>query len=125
MKSILSYALAAAAILPSCLAFSTPSLSAVRRDVSLDLHNNNNIENNDEDAQLSDRRSALSTFAALPLGILATTSTVISPSPANAEGNGKVVVFGGSGKFSRYSYIELVHMNVHVYTNKNTDTICI
>ena len=100
MKSILSlYALAAAAILPSCSAFSTPSLTALRRDVSsLGLHNNN-IENDEDDAQLlNDRRSALSTFAALPLGIIATTSTAINPLPANAAGKGKVVVFGGSGK---------------------------
>lgn len=98
MKSILSYALAAAAILPLCSAFSTPSLTALRRDVSLGLHNNN-IENDEDDAQLlNDRRSALSTFAALPLGIIATTSTAINPLPANAAGKGKVVVFGGSGK---------------------------
>ena len=98
MKSILSYALVAVAILPSCSAFSTPSLTALRRDISLGLHNNN-IENNEDDAQLNDRRSALSTFAALPLGIIATTSTAINPLPANAAGKrGKVVVFGGSGK---------------------------
>ena len=98
MKSILSYALVAVAILPSCSAFSTPSLTALRRDVSLGLHNNN-IDNDEDDAQLNDRRSALSTFAALPLGIIATTSTAINPLPANAAGKrGKVVVFGGSGK---------------------------
>ena len=107
MKAIIviPYALAVATVIfSSCSAFSTPSrvASSVRRGASLSLHkndddhNHNNICNNhnNDDVQLSDRRSVIFNTMVLPLSILATTYPLSAKADA---GKGKVVVFGGSG----------------------------
>ena len=109
MKAIITipYALAVATVIfSSCSAFSTPSrvASSVRPGASPSLslhkndgdHNHNNRCNNhnNDDVQLSDRRSVIFNTMVLPLSILATTYPLSAKADA---GKGKVVVFGGSG----------------------------
>ena len=96
MKSILTSLLAAAAVFSSCSAFSTLPRATTRGAVSCHLHQGQN--DCGDGASLNpnnlSRRSALSTFALVPLGIIAASN---NPLPANAGGKGKVVVWGGAG----------------------------
>jgi len=62
--------------------------------MSLGLVRDNDVDDDDDDGYLSDRRSAISIIAALPL----IASSIVPTPPANAAADkGKVVVFGGSG----------------------------
>ena len=109
MKAIITipYALAVATVIfSSCTAFSTPSrvASSVRPGAAPSLslhkndvdhnHNNRCSNHNNDDVQLSDRRSVIFNTMVLPLSILATTYPLSAKADA---GKGKVVVFGGSG----------------------------
>jgi len=93
MKVILTSVLSAAAILSSCSAFSIQSSRAPVRDVSCHMESDGQYEAPPQPGQVS-RRSALSVFTLLPLGIVASSFNLL---PANAEGKGKVVVLGGAG----------------------------
>mmetsp|Transcript_4524 Transcript_4524/g.6806 ORF Transcript_4524/g.6806 Transcript_4524/m.6806 type:complete len:312 (-) Transcript_4524:140-1075(-) len=101
MKAILSIALAATAILSPCTAFTIPSRTTIRPDVSHHMKQQQHDSHDDDHAhhhhhlELT-RRSAVSILTALPLASVLASSS-INPLPAMAENKGKIVVLGGAG----------------------------
>mmetsp|Transcript_43894 Transcript_43894/g.74941 ORF Transcript_43894/g.74941 Transcript_43894/m.74941 type:complete len:299 (+) Transcript_43894:118-1014(+) len=93
VKTILTYILAAAAVLSPCSAFSVRSKTSVR-PASVACHMKDDVMCGNGERQLS-RRSAISIFTLLPFSSIIAAS---NPLPTNAaESKGKIVVLGGAG----------------------------